>query len=354
MKAAASIGAVAFAVFVLMAGCGKRGAPLPPEPRGPFPPSDVEIRQLGDNVQVAFDPPAPRSREKPSQALITAFLVRVEQTGSMEPPAPDRFRRRGEEIATIDLQESGKTGRRIFSDPAVVANKSEPRVWWYGVRIEDRRGRSSPLVVAGSIQPQAAPEVPGAPELEMTAEGVRLRWAAGDVNIYRAVLGNNAPRKPINHAPVTGGEYLDTTVTVGETYKYVLRSTATGRMPYQESESSPPAVVHAVDLFPPAPPTRPVAVQEGAVVRLFWDPNTEKDLAGYRLYRKLESGDWEILQSGLIPGTSWVDPDVRTGDRILYRVTALDRADPVNESGYSEEVSILVALDPDSAPEGGR
>jgi hypothetical protein len=90
------------------------------------------------------------------------------------------------------------------------------------------------------------------------------------------------------------------------------------------------------------------------VVRLFWDPNSEKDLAGYRLYRKLESDDWEILQSGLIPGTSWVDPDVRTGDRILYRVTALDLADPVNESGYSEEVSILVALDPDSAPEGGR
>jgi hypothetical protein len=354
MKTTASIVTIAIAVLVLMAGCGKRGAALPPEPRGPFPPLDLELRQIGDQVQVTFDLPAPRSRDKLSQTLTAAFLVRVDQTGSTDPPDPDRFRRRGQEIAAIDIQESGGNARRLFQDAALVQDESVSKVWWYGVRLEDRRGRSSPLAVAGSIQPVAFPNVPEEPQLEMTAEGVRLRWATGNVNIYRAVLGNDAPRQPINHAPVAAGEYLDTTVTVGETYSYVLRTAAAGRNPFQESESSPAGVVHAVDLFPPAPPTRPVAVQEGAVVRLFWDPNTEKDLAGYRLYRKLQAGDWKMLQTGLIPGTSWIDPDVHTGDRILYRVTAVDLAEPVNESGYSEEVSILVALDPESAPAGDR
>ena len=35
-------------------GCGKEGPPLPPEPRGPFPPEAVQVRQIGDRAEVAF------------------------------------------------------------------------------------------------------------------------------------------------------------------------------------------------------------------------------------------------------------------------------------------------------------
>ena len=46
------LGMVLLAVIVAGSGCGKKGRPLPPLPRGPLPPSGVAARQLGDAIQV--------------------------------------------------------------------------------------------------------------------------------------------------------------------------------------------------------------------------------------------------------------------------------------------------------------
>ncbi len=348
--------AVTIALFVcclaLVAGCGKRGAPLPPEPRGPFQPGEVEVRQIGDSILISFNVPEPRNRDKPSRQIHRAFLVRVEQAETGQVPDADSFRRRGENAGVISVAE-GSGERLAFLQPV---GSSAPVVW-YGVRVEDRRGRSSPLVVAGRITPIAPLPVPQRPRAEMSAAGVRLEWdqQPGDgelpINIYRTVPDGVIGRRPVNDTPVTGREYLDASVVVGATYLYVLRSAVSGERPFQESDSSEGVLVHAVDLFAPSPPTRPVAVQEGAVVRLFWDPNEEKDLSGYRIRRRRGRGDWEVLEAGPVSGTSFVDRDVRPGERYFYRVTALDRATPPNESGFSEEADILVALDPDS-PDG--
>ena len=342
--------------LALVAGCGKRGTPLPPEPRGPFAPEDVEVRQIGDSLRISFDLPEPRNRDKPSQQIHRAFLVKVEQPGAGQVPDADSFRRRGDEAAVISM-DGATDGRPEFLDPVVEPAGSDRLVLWYGVRLEDRRGRSSPLVVAGRISPVPPLTVPPRPRAEMTAAGVRLQWdnpqGGGDhlVNIYRTVLGGETGRRPVNDTPLTGREYLDSGVAVGSTYSYLLRTVVSGESPYQESSSSKAVQVHAVDLFAPAPPTRPVAVQEAAVVRLFWDPNEEKDLSGYRIYRRRGEEDWSILQSGPVNGTSWLDQDVHPGERYAYRITALDLASPANESGYSEVADILVALDPDS-PDG--
>ncbi len=338
--------------LVLAGGCGKSGKPLPPEPRGPFPPEEVEVRQIGDSIHISFSVPEPRNRDKLSRIIHRAFLVKVEQAETGQVPDAGSFRRRGNNAGVITVD--GGSGERLtFLQPV---GSSAP-VLWYGVRVEDRRGRSSPLVVAGRITPIAPLPVPQRPRAEMSAAGVRLEWeqqpGGGElpINIYRTVPDGVAGRRPVNDTPVTGREYLDSSVIVGATYRYFLRSAVSGERPYQESDSSDGVLVRAVDLFAPAPPTRPVAVQEGAVVRLFWDPNEEKDLSGYRICRRRGGGDWELLEAGPVNATLFVDRDVRPGERYFYRVTALDRATPPNESGYSEEADILVALDPDS-PDG--
>jgi hypothetical protein len=351
MKAVATI--LLVCGLALVAGCGRRGAPMPPEPRGPYAPEDVEVRQIGAEIHISFDVPESRNRDKPSQEISRAFLVKVEQAGAGQVPDADSFRRRGDKAGVISL-DGAADGRPAFVEALGSTGGSPAPVLWYGVRVEDRRGRSSPLVVAGRITPVQPLTVPPRPRAEMTASGVRLQWDlppdSGDlpINIYRTVLGSAFGRKPVNDTPVTGRDYLDSAVTVGSTYSYLLRAAVSGDGPYQESGSSAAVQVHAVDLFAPAPPTRPVAVQEAAVVRLFWDPNEEKDLSGYRIYRRRGEGDWAVLQIGPVNGTSWLDRDVLPGERYAYRITALDRAKPSNESGYSEVAGILVALDPDS------
>ena len=82
------------ALLLLATACGKKGSPLPPLPRGPFPPENVAARQIGDRVLVGFDVPVARG-DKPAQQPVRAELVRVEYSPGLEPPVDaDAFRRR--------------------------------------------------------------------------------------------------------------------------------------------------------------------------------------------------------------------------------------------------------------------
>ena len=104
--------------------------------------------------------------------------------------------------------------------------------------------------------------------------------------------------------------------------------------------------VLAEDRFAPAPPTGLVAVQEGAAVRLFWNPGVERDLRGYRVYARAGGGEWRRLGPDPVLEPSLLDREVHAGDRIEYRVTAVDRSQPPNESAPGEIVEVGVVDDP--------
>lgn len=96
-----------------------------------------------------------------------------------------------------------------------------------------------------------------------------------------------------------------------------------------------------------------VTLSWSATIMLGWDPNTETDLAGYRLY-------WSEVPNGQVAGTSspnYIDAiaagmetfsqlDVPPGT-YYYKLTAFDLAG--NESGFSNEVEAIVPID---APDG--
>jgi hypothetical protein len=220
------------------------------------------------------------------------------------------------------------------------------------VRVRDRRGRPSPLVVALDLVAVAPREAPGGLAAEATADGVRLSWTApsdapsSKYNIYRAVGDAPLPEQPLQTEPLTTTEYLDASVSSGTTYRYAVRTIAADGAPPRESASSGEARILAEDRFAPQAPEGLVCVQEGKTVRLFWNPGQERDLAGYRLYRKTGESEWRRIGPDPVPEPTFVDEDVHPQDRAAYRVTAVDRATPPNESAPSEEVSLLVVEDP--------
>jgi hypothetical protein len=89
-----------------------------------------------------------------------------------------------------------------------------------------------------------------------------------------------------------------------------------------------------------------VAVQEGRAVRLFWDPNRERDLGGYRVERRIDDGSWESIGSMKIEAPSFLDEDIRIDRPLSYRVLAIDRATPANVSGPSDVVRIQPVAEP--------
>ena len=341
---------LAAALCVTAASCGKVGPLRPPAPRGPQAPGDVESRQVGTAVEVAFTVPQPTGSQA-SQEVAQTQILRVDYPRGVTPSVdPDAFRLRGQVVLEV---EAGRPGtRRVIADPTV-GRLADAGVGWtlrYGVRVRDRRDRPSTLVVARDLAVVASVGPPSKLTAQASADGVRLAWEPPEgvtnatYNIYRGPVEGLLDEKPLNLKPLATSDYLDADVRVGRTYRYVVRSVAAEGPPFRESVSSPQAIVDASDRFAPAAPTRLVAVQEGTAVRLLWNPNAEPDLDGYFVYRKL-GGDW-TRQGEILGQPSYLDPDVKPGDVVRYRVTAVDRANPPNESEPSAEVELQVAVDP--------
>lgn len=79
----------------------------------------------------------------------------------------------------------------------------------------------------------------------------------------------------------------------------------------------------------------PTPTEEPACLNLDWDDNTEEDLAGYKVYRSLESGGpYDFIAE--TETSSYEDCGLESGT-YFYVVTAFEHAG--HESGYSNEAS---------------
>lgn len=333
--------------------CGKKGPAQPPAPRGPLPPGRVEARQVGDRVLVRFTVPQPRGGN-PSQRPARAELIRVDDPPGLAAPAsPEAFRLRGK-IVAVGQGEALEPGRRAELEDRTVRELPGGGVGWtvrYAVRVRDARGRPSPLVAAADLElvPPLAP--PQAVSAAATAEGIRLSWrpppetVRARYNVYRASAGEPFGERPLNAEPLASSEFLDQAVTVGSAYRYAVRTAQEPGPPFRESDSSPVVTVVAADRFPPAPPTRVVAVQEGAAVRVLWNPSPDRDVAGYNVHRRVAEGAWAKL-AGPVRETTYLDRDPPAGSLIAYRVTAVDAASPPNESEPSEPAEVILSEKP--------
>jgi hypothetical protein len=206
----------------------------------------------------------------------------------------------------------------------------------------------SPVVPAADLiaaDPVTGPTGLGA---EPTAEGVRIHWSAEPertYNVYRFAVGEEVPLRPIHDRPLALGEYLDVEAPAGARLAYTVRVAIGDSPPYVESEDSAAVEIVVEDRFAPTAPRGLVAVQEGAAVRLFWDPNPERDVAGYRVYRRAGAGDWIRIGPDPVDRPLYRDEAVDAGQVLGYRVTAVDRATPSNEGDPSASVEIVVTAE---------
>ncbi len=91
-----------------------------------------------------------------------------------------------------------------------------------------------------------------------------------------------------------------------------------------------PLIVAAID-----PPDSVVIEEEFQTLRIKWNPNTEPDLAGYRVHYGVGSQIYtNIIDVGNMPEIDI--PDLMTGETYYFAVTAYDTAG--NESLYSDEI----------------
>ncbi|MBF0542799.1 MAG: right-handed parallel beta-helix repeat-containing protein [Candidatus Riflebacteria bacterium] len=102
------------------------------------------------------------------------------------------------------------------------------------------------------------------------------------------------------------------------------------------------------DSTPPDSPKAPgiALTEQPNQVTIFWLPNTESDLKGYKIYRsELPNLGFAEISGVMIPkgNERYIDASAMTGKKYYYRITAVDQAG--NEGSASEIVSMVIPGD---------
>jgi hypothetical protein len=144
---------------------------------------------------------------------------------------------------------------------------------------------------------------------------------------------------PINAAPVDAMTFSDS-VEFNRERCYIVRAVRGTPPNTVEGDGSMPNCFMPVDMFPPAPPVRLVAVADEGGISLIWEPNAEPDIGGYLILRG-EPTDATLQPLTPTPVTEarFRDTHVTAGKKYIYAVVALDSRLPFgNISAESNRV----------------
>ena len=342
-RSAGSAGLLALAA--VLAGCGMPGAPLPPSLHLPDPIADLTATRTGDQVELNWTMTKKDTDKLLLKGSVPVRVCRKEDGDSVCSQAGE-----------LNLPPGGE-GSFTETLPQPLAAGS-PRGLTYFVELRNRNGRSAgpsngAMVVAG--------RAPGAVDgfaAEVRKDGVVLRWSAGTpetaVRLHRRLL-RAAPAAKTQHGPLDAppepieqnllveadwqdpGKALDQSIHFGQSYEYeaqrVTRVKVDGAAMEMDGAFTQPVRVDAVDVFPPAVPAGLAAValtsENGGppAIDLNWQPVTEADLAGYIVYRREGTSDWQrISPAHPIVEPAFHDAHVEAGHTYTYAVSAVDQS----------------------------
>ena len=377
------------ALSVYAVACGQKGPPLAPLRPIPNAVTEVTARRIANQIQLRFvlpttnaTGPGPLELDRVEVYAITAapgytppnrdLLAKAYLVGEVpvkplpvegqEPKAGDTRPEPGAAAFFIDdLTEAeltpvtpktppapvpavpvdaAATAAAAVAAAAVPVSKDPVRV--YVARGVTKSGRPGPPSTRVQVPIVAAPAPPPDVAIQVTETGVTIQWIAppGEpattaYNIYRA----DSPLQPINPAALTVPTFEYTGAKLGEQVCFNVRSVRVATAASIEGELSEQECVTPQDTFPPAPPKRPDAVATAGQISLIWDPNTEKDLAGYIVLRGEDpAGPLQAITPAPIKETSYRDTTVTPGTRYVYAIVAVDNATPPNSSKPSPHV----------------
>ncbi len=320
------------AVLVL-ASCGKKGSPVPIRVAKAGIIADLKAEEKDGVIFLSFTPPAqiePKKKGGEQDVKITTFRV-VKGCGNcladLQP------------LRTITLAEKkGYTiaGGRLYIYDDDVTDGSEYAYRVYPVTEKGTQGEASNTVNITWRQP---PGPPGPVKVEESDARVELSWTKREGFLYNIYRWDNGlyPVLALNPRPIPTPLYMDAGLTNGQTYLYEVRQVKASA-PGVEGEGTKVSATPK-DKTPPAPPMLVKAVKKGNAIALTWEANTEKDLAGYNVYR-ITGSKPDKVNAAPIKENKFTDTGAPDHRFIAYHVTAVDVAG--NESSPSQEAIITL------------
>jgi len=342
---------------LVLAACGRRGIPVPPETRVPQAVSDLSATVRTGGIELGWTVPQRRMDNSRILDPGAARLFRIDDAGTGDPrPAMLRHDRvvGYREISMFPLRDPASPalrGHRItYIDRAGL---TYGRRYTYVVLTDDATGRTSAPSPRVSIVYIAAPEPPRSLRAEPGDRQTRLAWQPP-----AALVDGSAVTAPLEYEILRAPDPVAEPTAIGRTesgttsfedrgllndriYYYAVRAIRSADAARAVGQPTERVAVTPVKTTPPAPVTGLVAVPSRGEVRLLWRPSAEPDVAAYIVYRA--GRDTPPARIGAVqpPATTFIDRNVPAGT-YRYTVTAQDASARANESRPSNEVTVAV------------
>jgi len=250
----------------------------------------------------------------------------------------------GQLIAELDIKQ------QRFGD----AQLEKQTRYYYRVILQNKEGdRSLPSKPAiAALKDLEAPKQVRSIKFKVIDDThFNLRWSASastDVQSYR-VLRSRQNERPVMVKSVAINDaskpIYKTQITqrknVALTYGYAVAAVdAAGNV----SETSAYVFIHLADKKAPRSPILVKGKQQESSILLSWKENSEDDLKGYNVYRKLNKEDESFikLNKSILSANRFIDSSINALTDYRYRVTAVDNF--ANESSITKGFPIRTQL----------
>lgn len=328
-------------VSLISLSCGKRTAPLPPSEKVSQRATISGVQQ-GNQILISWKMP-PRNTSVNDALYIDKIDVYrlAEPLNSPQQLTEEEFSSQSTIIKTISVSETDFALKTLTFNDELTFSDQAARLR-YAIRFVNRSGQKAAFSNVLTIEPSA--KIAGRPEnlkIETSQEALLLEWTKPQANVDGStpvnILGYNIYRKSeelsdlkkLNSAPVTDTEYADSFFDFEKKYLYIVRSVSIGSNGEPvESVSSEELEITAKDIFPPSSPESITIAASPTSISLFFAANSEKDVAGYKIYRSTDQllplNQWELITTEAIRTNTFQDQKVESGKRYFYYITAID------------------------------
>jgi hypothetical protein len=316
---------------------------------GPPTLTDDQILRLGTKVasvtvkaprdpNATVDPDEPDDEVDPPEGkgLDQGVVARVTEQLSEQARTP------------VDLRKDPKAPKKGANEPAQTERpllpppQLSPSRIYVGVGIATR-GRKGPMSKHVAVPLVPPPPAPPEPTVTYDEKTITVAWGTAADAVKDAAPGQLLPSRPLGRSraalgynvyegatkltktPLAEPTFADTRLIWGEKRCYAVRAAEKVDEAVIESAATPEVCATPVDTFPPAPPQSLKTIASDRAITLIWEPNAEKDLAGYIVLRGESESDLQPIVQSPITATTFRD-GVAPGARHVYAVRAVDKA----------------------------
>jgi len=369
--------------------CGKKGPIYPPEIKIPNIVETFKAIQRGDIIILTWGNPATYIDGSPiTEIAEVQFWIMeevLEEGITLGSVSKEVFSEKAKILKSIPAEEFS-VYQTVKEDETVEYDyihhfklkEFEKKRLTLAAKIIDARGKYSDLSDFIYLEPKKAPLPPREISFEVYEDKIKLKWKPPEktvvqsigsdliicycsyssflsiftislpgnridgYNIYRLTEGKEPERR--NSSIVKNIYFNDKPFTFGSRYIFFVRASAAEISPLLESVDSDTIEVIPRDTFPPVPPKKLSAVAGDSFITLIWESNQEKDLAGYKIWRKNQGETkYQLITPELEESNSYMDSQVKDNIRYEYVITACDTSG--NESERSQSVSLVITGD---------